>query len=90
MEEAKRLLERALVKPADKGAESFGHISYKRLVDRFSDWLEKQGDPGAAAETQEALLDALAAREVRGRKVLQKVLDEVAAKRDAYRAMTSG
>jgi hypothetical protein len=89
-EEARELLDHALVRSGQDGAESFGHVSYKRYVDRFSDWLADQGDPDAAAETQDALRETLAAREVHGRKVLGRVLDDVEAKRDSYRARAKG
>ena len=84
VDEAKTLLDKALIDPGEKGAESFGHISYRRYVDRFSEWLADQGDPDAAARTQGALHDALEAREVHGRKVLPQVLESVDAKRESY------
>lgn len=84
MSEAKKLLDAALVENGTEMAESLGHVDYKWYMDKYSMLLAKQGEESKAADAQEALLNTLEAREVKGRKVLQSVLEEVKAQRDAY------
>ncbi|MBD2120274.1 hypothetical protein H6F68_05025 [Trichocoleus sp. FACHB-262] len=79
VEEARQKFAAALTDEKQTAAESLGHIDYKYYVDRFSDWLAQQGDPQAAAETQNELLQVL-----RDRNVIQRVLETVKDKRDEY------
>jgi len=85
-EEARKLLDAALTSEAAAAVQSLGHISFKRRTDRYSDWLAEQGDPEKAAAVQSLLLDTLAAREVRGRRVLGSVLEDVKERRGSYAA----
>lgn len=80
---ARALLGRALEANAPTMAESLGHIDFQWYVDRFTDWLEQQGDPAAGRAAQDKLLATLSARVVRGRKVLDSVLARIQARRDA-------
>lgn len=83
VKEARALLGSALQDNAAAMAESLGHIDFRWYVDRFTDWLAATGDARAGYAAQDALLKALAARTVRGRKVLDSVLAEIRARRDA-------
>ncbi len=80
---ARALLGRALETNAATMAESLGHIDFQWYMDRFTDWLEQQGDPRAGWAAQDKLLATLSARIVRGRKVLDSVLARIKARRDA-------
>jgi hypothetical protein len=79
VEEARTELSAALLDNRELAAESLGHIDYKWYADRFSDWLAAQGAPEEATKVQTALYQTLSAR-----KVLKRVLHEVAARRDSY------
>jgi hypothetical protein len=86
-EDARRLLDEALMSRRQDAAETLGHIGYLREADAASEFLAEAGDPAAAAETQSAAYETLANRTVRDRKVLSSVLDAVARKRDEYEEM---
>jgi hypothetical protein len=66
-------------------SESLGHIDYKWYVDGFSAWLAKQGNRAESYNVQDQLLNTLSARMVRGRRILNTVLDAAKARRDSYR-----
>lgn len=83
--ESQKLLTEALCDQAQVMSESLGHIDYKWYVDAFSEWLAKQGEPSQSFKVQDLLLNTLSARTVRGRKILNSVLDATKAKRDSYR-----
>jgi hypothetical protein len=76
-DEAQDLIGGALTSKPDNAAESFGHIEYRRLADRYSEWLADEGADDAAAEAQETLYETLAARTVRGRRIRPEVLEEI-------------
>jgi hypothetical protein len=86
-DEARRLLDEALVSRRQDAAETLGHIGYLREADATSEFLAEAGDPAAAAETQSAAYETLSNRTVRDRKVLTSILDAVARKRDEYEEM---
>jgi hypothetical protein len=79
VEDAKKEFAAALTDSPDKAAESLGHIDFKYYADRFSAWLADQGDKAAAAQVQDVLFDTLTKR-----KVLERVLNEIAGTRDSY------
>lgn len=81
--DARALLGEALRDNAETMIESLGHIDYRWYVDRFSDWLAAQGDLAAGYAVQDVLLKTFTERTVRGRKVLNSVLKEIEARRDA-------
>lgn len=81
---ARQDLNAALLIEPDEAAETFGHIPYKRAVDRYTSVLAAQDDPERAAEAQDTLLSTLA-----NRGVLETVLDDVAACRDELRGEAS-
>jgi hypothetical protein len=83
-EEANKLLASALTDQMAVAAESLGHIDFKWYVDRFSDWLAQQGATEEAIETQNKLYNTMSTREVHGRKVLDRVLQEIEERRDSY------
>ncbi|HEV2756767.1 MAG TPA: hypothetical protein VG318_13440 [Actinomycetota bacterium] len=89
-ENARELLDKALLRRPHDAAETLGHIRYRRHVERLSDWLADSDEPAAAADAQDVLYETLSSREVQGRKVLGGVLDEVARKRDAFRSEANG
>ena len=78
------MLQSALVGEAATAVESLGHIDYKYYMDNLSDWLATQGDPGRAAQVQDALKATLESRRVKGRTVLERVIREVEGKRGSY------
>ena len=82
--EAQKYLSTALTNKPDIAIESFGHIPYKRNVDRFSDWLVTQGAREDAIKTQDILYETMSKRKVHGRPILQKVLGEIKKKRDEF------
>lgn len=82
VEEARTLLSSALQDNAATMAESLGHIDFRLYVDRFTNWLETEGDAQAGFAAQDALLRTFASRTVRGRKVLDAVLAEIKVRRD--------
>ena len=73
--EAKKLLKPALISSRAVAAESFGHIDYKRHVDRFVAWLAREGAETEAVRSQELLYDTLSKRSVQGRRILKTVLE---------------
>ncbi len=82
--EAQNYLSTALINKPEIAVESFGHISFKRHVDVFSDWLVKQGAREEAIKTQDTLYETMSKRRVHGRPILQTVLGEIEKKRDSY------
>jgi hypothetical protein len=80
-DEAQKLIGEALIAKPETAVESFGHIEYRRLADRYSDWLAEEGTEAEAAAAQETLYETLAARTVRGRPIRQEVLKEIKAHR---------
>lgn len=86
-DEAAALLAHALTNRPDAAAESLGHITYRRSTEQLSDWLAEKGATDMAANCQNVLYETLANREVRGRPVLPAVLQEIAERRDALRAL---
>jgi hypothetical protein len=85
-DQAHQLLSTVLVDRGRAAVESFGHIDYKWYVDKFSEWLAQQGAVAQAAGAQEALYQILATRQVHGRPILGKVVEEVRQRRDKYLA----
>ena len=83
-EEARRLLEKALLEQRAAAVESLGHVDFKWYTDRFSEWLAASGDSLGASKAQDSLYETMARREVRGRRVLAGVLDEIKAQADDY------
>ena len=63
-DEARAGLDKALTDDATAAVETFGHINYKRFVDRYSDWLATAGDSEAAGKCQRLLRNTLAKRKV--------------------------
>jgi hypothetical protein len=86
-DEARDLLEQALMSRREDAVESLGHIDYLRQANALSEHLAEAGDPQDAAGVQAAAYETLSERTVQGRKVLGSVLDEVARKREQYQAM---
>lgn len=84
-EEARKLLAGALTVQTAAAVESFGHIDFKRYLDRFSDWLAQQGAIDEAVKSQDALYQTMSTRQVRGRKILDRVLKEIEERRDSYK-----
>ncbi|PIG94414.1 hypothetical protein [Gloeocapsopsis sp. IPPAS B-1203] len=80
VEEARQEFGAALTDRPAMAARSLGHIDYKDYVDRFSNWLHKQGDVQGAVDIQDKLLQTLSERNVTNR-----VLDAIKARRDAYK-----
>lgn len=78
-ETARKEFAAALLAQRDVAAESLGHIDYKCYIDRFSDWLAGQGESKKAVEIQDNLYQTMSAR-----KVLDRVLQEVKARREGY------
>ena len=84
-EEARQLLTVALTAQAETAVETFAHVEFKRQVDRFSDWLAQQGATEEARKSQDTLYKTMSAREVHGRKVLDRVVQEIKERRDSYK-----
>lgn len=78
---ARQDLDAALLVEPHEAAETFGHIGFKRAVDRYTDILAEQDEESRAAEAQDTLLKTLSARGV-----LETVLEAVTDRRDALRA----
>ncbi len=76
-EEAKKLLVPALIDSPTVAAESLGHINYKRYVDRFVAWLDREGAITQAVKSQEVLYDTLSKRVVQTRGIRKDVLKEI-------------
>jgi hypothetical protein len=83
-DEAKKHLYAALIENSEIAVETFGHIDYKRRVDKFSDWLISIGATDEAIRCQETLFQALASREVQGRRVIQSVLNDIKMRKSSY------
>jgi hypothetical protein len=79
--EARKMLGAALTEESDAAAETLGHIDYKYYVDRFTDWLAKQGERSEAAKIQGELYKTLSAR-----KVLESVLKETKERAQSYKS----
>ena len=84
-DEAHKLLAAALTSDMAATVESFGHINFKRCVDRFSDWLFEQGKIEEVVKTQDSLYQTLSNRRIHGRKILDRVLQEIRQRHDSYR-----
>jgi hypothetical protein len=78
-DEAADRLHAALLSPGTTAAETFGHIDYHRRVDQLSGFLDREGDPAAAAQTERKLREVLASRAV-----LPRVIDDIAERERAY------
>jgi len=89
-EEARQLLAAALTAQTASAVESFGHIDFKRHVDRLSDWLAQQGAIENAVQSQDALYQTMSTRQVHGRKILDRVLQEIKERRDSYKTKKRG
>lgn len=85
-EEARKLLAASLTAQMATAVDSLGHIDFKWYVDSFSDWLARQGATQEAAKTQDALYQTMSTRQVHGRKVLDRVLQEIKERRDSYKS----
>lgn len=81
MEEARKEFTAALLAQPNAAAETLGHIDYKYYVDSYSHYLEKQGDSKAAAAAQDELLKTLSQRAV-----LDRVLEDIEARRDSFKS----
>jgi hypothetical protein len=64
--------------------ESFGHVQAKRYYDRYHDWLATEGDPQEAAAAQGVPHDTMAKRDVRDRKVLTPVLNDIKDRQERF------
>jgi hypothetical protein len=84
-EEARQLLTSALISQMAVAAESLGHIDCKWYVDRFSDWLARQGASEDAVKSQDTLYQTMSTRQVHGRPILDRVLQEIKTRRDSYK-----
>lgn len=84
-DEAAERLQAALVWPGPTAAETFGHIGYHRRVGQLSAFLDREGDPAAAAQTERKLHDVLDARRVR-----PEVLESVALRQRTYERRADG
>jgi hypothetical protein len=80
VQEARDDFTKALTKQPGKSAESLGHIDYKYYSDRYSSWLQGQGDTSGAVNVQDELLQTLS-----DRNVTFKVLQEIEKQRDVYK-----
>ncbi len=69
----------ALIQKPDLSAETLGHIDYKYYVDRFTDWMAREGEPAEATKYQDDLHKTLAARGVK-----QEVLNQIQQRRESY------
>lgn len=89
-EEASNLLSKALIEKPEVAAETLGHIDLKDYTDRACEKLSEQGENAEAAKLQDTLYDTLSTRTVRGRKVLDSVLQEIKTHRDTYNKKGGG
>lgn len=78
-EEARRDLGAALTQESDAAAKTFGHIKYRRYVNRFSNLLANEGEDQKAAEVQDTLYETLA-----NRNVPDRILKEIKDRREHY------
>jgi len=79
VEEAKQEYSAALTSKMEVSADTLGHVDLKDYTDKFTDFLAAYGDPKQAAKIQDQLLKVMKARGV-----LERVLEEIAARRDQY------
>jgi hypothetical protein len=79
--EARKQLAPVLSGEAQLSAETLGHIDYHEYVDRFAEYLAREGDARTAVEVMDGLIETLQKRGVRA-----SVLEAIKAQRDAYRA----
>jgi hypothetical protein len=86
-EEGQRLLESALLDQPQQAVESFGHIRWKREVDRLSDLLAERGQTDQAANAQDVVYDTLSERQVQGSRIIEPVLRDVQRRREGYRSL---
>lgn len=89
-EEASALLSKALTDQPQVAAETLGHIDLKVYTDRASEKLSQQGATDAAVKLQDTLYETMSTRTVRGRKVLDSVLQEIRERRDRFVGEKSG
>ncbi|MGY1607545.1 MULTISPECIES: hypothetical protein [unclassified Geodermatophilus] len=89
-EQARRLLEHALVDRADEAAVTLGHIRFAQEAETASQRLSTSDDPEVAGRLMGAAHDTLSRRVVGRRRVLSSVLEELARKRDRYSQTTVG
>jgi hypothetical protein len=85
-EEARKLLEQALVTRSKEAVETLGHINYVRESDTVAEWLTQADDPEGAANLRAVTYKTLSKRTVQNRKILPSVLEAVATKRDLSQA----
>jgi len=78
---ARKTFDAALMKHPEQAAETLGHIDYNYYVDRYARWLAGHNDAEGAAACEDRLYKTLA-----GRKVTERVLQEIARRRDSYHA----
>lgn len=81
-EPAQALLHEAFERAAEAAIESFGHIDFRRKVERTVGWLSAEGDEEAALQLQNVLVETLEAREVNGRPIVASAVEEVKEERD--------
>jgi len=79
---ARALLHEAFERAAPAAVESFGHIDFRRKVERTVGWLIDEGDQEAAVQLQNVLVETLESREVNGRPIVASAVDEVRKERD--------
>jgi hypothetical protein len=87
--EARELLEQALMGRRVDAVETLGPIGYLRETAGVSEWLANEGDPQGAAAVQAVAYETLQEGPTHNGKALESALDEVARKRDRYRAMAN-
>jgi hypothetical protein len=77
---ARVLFDETLFQGADEAAETLGHIEYRNRVEQCTRFLADQGEPVAAANSID-----VAAKALKGRKVLNTVVQEMEGLAAAYR-----
>jgi hypothetical protein len=86
-EEARELLEQALLGRRKDAAETLGPAGYLQATAGVSEWLATEGDPHGAAELQAGAHETLLDAAKNNGKALDSAVEEVARTRDRYRAM---
>lgn len=81
---ARALLSSALMGDPARAVETLGHLPFRQEAEELASFLAEQGASDEAAATADVLVDTLSARRVRGRRVLESVLDDIRQTRDAY------
>ncbi|MGH2805724.1 MAG: hypothetical protein ACRDKT_00465 [Actinomycetota bacterium] len=81
---ATTLLISALVDQGAVAIETFGHVAYKRKVDRMAKWLYDIGETAEAARVQRAGEATMSKRVVNGRKIRPEVIDDARKRRRVY------